>query len=84
MQNETVTRVQVLLNKVESLKVKKIEDETKVKRFEEDLKECENNLKELGYNSVEEATLAMSSLETTLAKECSEIETILSGLNLNI
>ena len=50
MQNETVTRVQVLLNKVESLKVKKIEDETKVKRFEEDLKECENNLKELGYN----------------------------------
>ena len=84
MQNETVTRVQVLLNRVESLKVKKIEDETKVKRFEEDLKECENNLKELGYNTVEEATLAMQNLEATLAKECAEIETILNELNLNI
>ena len=84
MQNETVTRVQVLLNRVESLKVKKIEDETKLKRFEEDLKECENNLKELGYNTVEEATLAMQNLEATLTKECAEIETILDELNLNI
>ena len=53
--DDLITRIQNINNNIESLKVKKIEDETNAKRYEEDIKECDSQLNELGYKTVEEA-----------------------------
>lgn len=74
MNNDLSTRVQNILSKVEQLKVKKIEDETNAKRYKEDMDEILAKLKELGYNSIDEAKEAIKNLEETLAKECEDIE----------
>lgn len=81
MNNDLTQRVQLILNKVEQLKVKKIEDETNIKRYEEELSDCENKLKDLGYNNIEEADKAIKRLEENLIKECTEIESKLNLLN---
>lgn len=82
MNTDLTGRVQVILAQVEQLKVKKIEDETNAKRFAQDMTECEAQLKELGYNSVEEARAAITDLETKLTNECAVIEAQLSTLNI--
>ncbi len=74
MNNDLSTRVQNILSKVEQLKVKKIEDETNAKRYKEDMDEILAKLKELGYNSIDEAKEAIKNLEETLTKECEDIE----------
>lgn len=80
--NDLITRIQNINNNIESLKVKKIEDETNAKRYEEDIKECDSQLNELGYKTIEEAEEATKQLRELLTKECSEIESKLSQLNI--
>ena len=80
--NDLITRIQNINNSIESLKVKKIEDETNAKRYEEDIKECDSQLNELGYKTIEEAEEATNQLRELLTKECSEIESKLSQLNI--
>ena len=79
--NDLTSRVQVILSEIEQLKVKKIEDETNAKRFAQDMVECEAQLKELGYNTVEEARAAIVDLEAKLTEECALIETQLKAVN---
>ena len=67
--NDLITRIQNINNSIESLKVKKIEDETNAKRYEEDIKECDSQLNELGYKTIEEAEEATKQLREVLTKE---------------
>lgn len=74
MDQDLITRVQNSLNKVEQLKVSKIETETKIKSLQESLDENLAKAKELGYNSIEELVDAQSKLEESIKKECEEVE----------
>ena len=58
MNQELMQRVQANLSKADSLKVQKIEAETKVKALKESLEEDLKTAKELGYNSLEEMVAA--------------------------
>lgn len=82
MNNDIVKRVQEITSKIDSLKVKKIEDETNAKRLEEDIAECDKQLKELGYSSIEEAEKSVKELEESLTKECADIESKLSSISI--
>lgn len=80
--DDLTSRVQSITSKIEKLKVKKIEDETNIKRYTEDLAACEGSLKELGYNSIEEAKAALEALEKNLKQECADLETQLADLGI--
>lgn len=74
MNQELMQRVQDNINKVDQLKVSKIETETKIKSLEESLEQDLKDAKELGYNSLEELVSAQQQLEETIKKECDEVE----------
>ena len=74
MNQELMQRVQANLSKADSLKVQKIEAETKVKALKESLEEDLKTAKELGYNSLEEMVAAQNQLEESIKTECDEVE----------
>lgn len=74
MNQELMKRVQDNINRVDQLKVSKIETETKIKSLEESLEQDLKDAKELGYNSLEELVSAQQQLEETIKKECDEVE----------
>ena len=74
MNQELLQRVQANMAKADSLKVQKIEAETKKKALEESLAQDLEAAKELGYNSLEEMVKAQAQLEESIKKECDEIE----------
>lgn len=74
MNQELLQRVQANMAKADSLKVQKIEAETKKKALEESLAQDLEAAKELGYSSLEEMVKAQAQLEESIKKECDEIE----------
>jgi hypothetical protein len=74
MNQDLLNRVQANLAKSDSLKVAKIEAETKVKSLQESLAQDLEAAKELGYNSLEELVAAQQQLEEVIKKECDEVE----------
>jgi len=74
MNQELAERVKANLSKADSLKVQKIEVETKIKSLQESLEEDLKSAKELGYNSLDDMIKAQSELEEQIKKECDEVE----------
>ena len=74
MNQELMQRVQNNLAKADSLKVQKIEAETKIKSLQESLAEDLKSAKELGYNTLDEMITAQAQLEEAIKKECDEVE----------
>ena len=74
MNQELLKRVQANMAKADSLKVQKIEAETKIKSLKESLAQDLESAKELGYNSLDEMISAQQQLEETIKKECDEVE----------
>lgn len=74
MNQELINRVQANIAKADSLKVQKIEADTKIKSLQESLAQDLEAAKELGYNSLEEMVKAQAELETAIKLECDEVE----------
>ena len=74
MNQELINRVQANIAKVDSLKVQKIEADTKIKSLQESLAQDLEAAKELGYNSLDEMIKAQAELETAIKLECDEVE----------
>lgn len=74
MNQELINRVQANMAKADSLKVQKIEADTKIKSLQESLAQDLEAAKELGYNSLEEMVKAQAELETAIKLECDEVE----------
>lgn len=74
MDQELINRVQANMAKADSLKVSKIETETKIKSLQESLAQDLEAAKELGYNSLDEMVAAQTQLEEAIKKECEEVE----------
>lgn len=74
MNQELINRVQANMAKADSLKVQKIETDTKIKSLQESLAQDLEAAKELGYNSLDEMIKAQAELETAIKLECDEVE----------
>ena len=74
MNQELINRVQANIAKADSLKVQKIEADTKIKSLQESLTQDLEAAKELGYNSLDEMIKAQAELETAIKLECDEVE----------
>ena len=74
MNQELINRVQANIAKADSLKVQKIEADTKIKSLQESLAQDLETAKELGYNSLDEMIKAQAELETAIKLECDEVE----------
>ena len=74
MNQELINRVQANMAKADSLKVQKIEADTKIKSLQESLAQDLEAAKELGYNSLDEMIKAQAELETAIKLECDEVE----------
>ena len=74
MNQELINRVQANMAKADSLKVQKIEANTKIKSLQESLAQDLEAAKELGYNSLDEMIKAQAELETAIKLECDEVE----------
>ena len=74
MNQELINRVQANMAKADSLKVQKIEADTKIKSLQESLAQDLEVAKELGYNSLDEMIKAQAELETAIKLECDEVE----------
>ena len=74
MNQELINRVQANIAKADSLKVQKIEADTKIKSLQESLAQDLEADKELGYNSLDEMIKAQAELETAIKLECDEVE----------
>ena len=74
MNQELINRVQANMAKADSLKVQKIEADTKIKSWQESLAQDLEAAKELGYNSLDEMIKAQAELETAIKLECDEVE----------
>lgn len=74
MNQELMQRVQADLAKADSLKVQKIETETKIKSLQESLQQDLDAAKELGYNSLDEMVKAQAQLEEAIKQECDAVE----------
>ena len=74
MNQELINRVQANIAKADSLKVQKIEADTKIKSLQESLAQDLDAAKELGYNSLDEMIKAQAELETAIKLECYEVE----------
>lgn len=74
MNQELMQRVQNNIAKADSLKVQKIEAETKIKSLQESLAEDLKAAQELGYKTLDEMIKAQSELEEAIKKECDEVE----------
>lgn len=76
-----VERFQELKNKVDSYNSLVIEKEVKKKNAEEELNKLLEDLKNLGYNSLEEAQVAQSKLENEVKTALDEMEAKLNAIN---
>ena len=74
MNQELINRVQANIAKADSLKVQKIEADTKIKSLQESLAQDLEAANELGYNSLDEMIKAQAELETAIKLECDEVE----------
>lgn len=74
MNQELINRVQANMAKADSLKVQKIEADTKIKSLQESLAQDLEAAKELGYNSLDEMIKAQAELEAAIKLECDEVE----------
>ena len=74
MNQELINRIQANIAKADSLKVQKIEADTKIKSLQESLAQDLDAAKELGYNSLDEMIKAQAELETAIKLECDEVE----------
>lgn len=74
MNQELINRVQANMAKADSLKVQKIEADTKIKSLQESLAQDLEAAKELGYSSLDEMIKAQAELETAIKLECDEVE----------
>ena len=79
MNQELINRVQANMAKADSLKVQKIEADTKIKSLQESLAQDLEAAKELGYNSLDEMIKAQGVLETAIKLECDEVEKAFTG-----
>ena len=79
MQDE-VTRFQAIKQKVDEYNAKVIENEVKQKNAEEELTKLMEDLKTLGYNSVEEAQQAYDKLQAEVTKQLDEMEAKLNAI----
>ena len=75
-----VERFQELKTKVDAYNAKVIENEVKLKNAQEELTKLQADLKELGYNSVEEAQAAYEKLEKEVATSLDEMEAKLNAI----
>ena len=75
-----VERFQELKTKVDAYNAKVIENEVKLKNAQEELTKLQADLKELGYNSVEEAKQAYEKLEKEVATSLDEMEAKLNAI----
>lgn len=75
-----VERFQALKTKVDNYNAKVIENEVKLKNAQEELTKLQADLKELGYNSVEEAKQAYEKLEKEVATSLDEMEAKLNAI----
>lgn len=75
-----VERFQALKTKVDNYNAKVIENEVKLKNAQEELTKLQADLKELGYNSVEEAQAAYEKLEKEVATSLDEMEAKLNDI----
>ena len=75
-----VERFQQLKNKIDSYNASVIEKEVKKKNAEEELNKLLEDLKVLGYNSVEEAQTAYVEMETKVKTSLDEMEAKLNGI----
>ena len=75
-----VERFQALKTKVDNYNAKVIENEVKLKNAQEELTKLQADLKELGYNSVEEAKQAYEKLEKEVATSLDEMEAKLNDI----
>lgn len=69
-----IERFQNLKEKVDSYNASIIEAEVKKKNAEEELSKLLEDIKTLGYNSVEEATEAQTKLQAEVEKQLDEME----------
>lgn len=76
-----VERFQELKSKVDSYNAKMIENEVKQKNAQEELDKLQEDLKTLGYNSLEEAQKAYDELEKEVVKSLDDMEAKLNGIS---
>ena len=79
MQDE-LTRFQNIKSKVDEYNAKIIENEVKQKNAEEELTKLQEDLRTLGYNSLEEAQAAFVKLEAEVKTTLDEMEAKLNGI----
>lgn len=75
-----VERFQQLKTKVDNYNAKVIENEVKLKNAQEEVTKLTEDLKELGYNSVDEAKQAYEKLEKEVANSLDEMEAKLNAI----
>ena len=75
-----VERFQTLKSKIDSYNASVIEKEVKKKNAEEELNKLLEDLKVLGYNTVEEAQQAYVTLENTVKTSLDEMEAKLNAI----
>lgn len=75
-----VERFQELKTKVDNYNAKVIENEVKLKNAQEELTKLQADLKELGYNSIEEAQAAYEKLEKEVVTSLDEMEAKLNDI----
>lgn len=73
-------RYQQIKSKVDSYNARVIELEVKQKNAQEELDKCNEDLKVMGYNNVDEARLAYSKLEEEVKTELDSLEAKLNEI----
>lgn len=79
--NNELERFQTLKQKVDSYNASVIENEVKQKNAQEELTKLTEDLKTLGYNSIEEAQVAYETLEKEVVSQLDEMEAKLNAIN---
>ena len=73
-------RFQALKTKVDTYNAKMIENEVKLKNAQEELDKLNEDLKALGYNTVEEAQAAYEKLEQEVKTSLDDMEAKLNAI----
>lgn len=76
-----VERFQKLKEKVDEYNAKIIENEVKKKNAEEELQKLQEDLKTLGYNSIDEANKAYQKLQEEVRTTLDDMEAKLNAIN---
>lgn len=74
MNDDLTVKVKGYLDKLEELKLLKVQNETKIQGLEEDKKECLDRIKALGYEDIEGAEKELVKLKEQLIEETNKIE----------